>query len=97
MYVNGKYRCLRASPGFQKPIFTIFVFSFFVLLFFAIKNHFLRKKSGNLGITSETTIPGISSETAILGITSETTETLDPDSGERSAGWASPVLADPTA
>ena len=30
---------------------------------FTIKKHIFSKKSGNLGISSETTIPGISSET----------------------------------
>ena len=53
------------GPGSPKNRFLQFVFIF------------LRKRFGNPGISSETTIPGISSETTIPGISSETTETRE--------------------
>ena len=48
---------------------------FFLIVFTIKKIIFLRKKLGNLGISSETTIPGISRDDGNLGISSEPTET----------------------
>ena len=64
------FRRLQTFPEFVSGLFLDLFpgFSLIFYKFFTMKNQFFyEKKSGNLGISSETTIPGISSETTVPG------------------------------